>query len=279
MTAQVVVFANEKGGTGKSTLAMHLIISSLREGKKVASFDLDGRQGTLSRYLQNREEFIKQNGIPLPMPVHTRWTEEMAKIYTITGQIEKALDNFDLIVVDTPGAYNALTMTVITMADSLVTPLNDSLIDIDVLADLDENSKIKGPSQFSQVVWSARQQRMLNKKPPLNWLIVRNRLLYTKTKNSKLIEEILQALSRRIHFNICSGVSERVIYRELFLKGLTMMDCKENGLNMPMSFSAIMARQEIRTILSKVFVPDLASEKKSDLTNEKKEDKIQKISA
>ena len=90
MTAQVVVFANEKGGTGKSTLAMHLIISSLREGKKVASFDLDGRQGTLSRYLQNREEFIKQNGIPLPMPVHTRWTEEMAKIYTITGQIEKA---------------------------------------------------------------------------------------------------------------------------------------------------------------------------------------------
>lgn len=271
MTARVVVFANEKGGTGKSTLAMHLIVSYLREGKKVASFDLDGRQGTLSRYLQNREDFIKQNGIPLPMPTHTRWTEEMAKIYTLTGQIEKALNAVDLIVIDTPGSYSALTMDAIIMADSLVTPLNDSLIDIDVLADVDENSKIKGPSQFSQVVWSARQQRMLNKKPPLNWLIVRNRLLYTKTKNSKLIEEILKALSRRIHFDICSGVSERVIYRELFSKGLTMMDCKENGLNMPMSFSAIMARQEIRTILNKV--------SGTSLTNEEKENKVEQKSA
>lgn len=253
MTGKIIVFANEKGGTGKSTLAMHMIVSLLRAGKKVASFDLDARQGTLSRYIQNRQNFVTENGIPLPLPAHTSWTEDVARIYTLKGQVEKILNTVDAVVIDTPGAHSELTAQAMELADALVTPINDSLVDLDVLALVDgETLKIKGPSHFAQTVWSSRQQRMLAKKPPLNWVVVRNRLLYANSKNSKNVAGLVEALSRRIHFTIANGFSERVIYRELFLKGLTMLDCKENGLNMPLSISSLAARQEVRSLMNTI---------------------------
>jgi len=259
MKAKVIVLANEKGGTGKSTLAMHLIVSLLRSGKKVASFDLDARQGTLTRYLQNRSEFMKINGITLPVSDHTSWTEDKAKIYSFSGQIEKIADQYDAIIVDTPGAHLPLVIEAMALADVVVTPINDSLVDLDVLALVDGDTlKIKGPSQYAQAVWSARQQRMLEKRPPLSWIVVRNRISHIKSKNRMMIEELLNTLSRRIHFSIANGVSERVIYRELFLKGLTMMDCKENGLNMPLSVSSLAARQEIRSLLNNVLYGGLS---------------------
>ncbi|MBR5130550.1 MAG: AAA family ATPase [Alphaproteobacteria bacterium] len=253
MSAKIIVFANEKGGTGKSTLAMHMIVSLMRAGKKVASFDLDARQGSLTRYIENRQTFITENGVPLPIPEHTSWTDEIARIYTLKGQIEKIIHQVDAIVIDTPGSHSPLTSEAMEMADALVTPINDSLVDLDVLALVDgETLKIKGPSHFAQTVWSSRQQRMLAKKPPLNWVVVRNRMLYANSKNSKAVDMLVHALSRRIHFTISNGFSERVVYRELFLKGLTMLDCKENGLNMPMSISSLAARQEVRCLMNNI---------------------------
>lgn len=260
MTAQIIVFANEKGGTGKSTLAMHVIVGLLRMGKKVATFDLDYPQGTLTRYLENREAFLKDMGTPVPLPQHTHWDEETARIYTLRGQIEKIKNFVDIIVIDTPGSAHELTQEAMILADTLITPLNDSLIDLDVLAHIDTNTlKIKGPSHFSQKVWSTRQQRMIERKPPLNWIIVRNRLTYNKSKNAQLMMMLLNALSRRIHYTLASGVSERVVYRELFLKGLTMMDLKENGLNMPTSVSAVSGKQEIMNLIQNIFQRDLPS--------------------
>lgn len=259
MTAKIIVLANEKGGTGKSTLAMHLIVALLRSGKKVASFDLDARQGTLTRYLQNRDEFMHVNGIVLPCPTHTCWTEDKSKIFSLEGQINKIKEEFDVIVIDTPGSYAQTVIDAMTLSDVVLTPINDSLVDLDVLAHIDGDTlKIKGPSQYAQAVWTARQQRMLEKRPPLNWLVVRNRLSHVKSKNRHQIEELLNTLSRRIHFSIANGISDRVIYRELFLKGLTMMDCKENGLNMPLSVSALVARQEIRSLLNQVLSEGLS---------------------
>ena len=252
MTAHIIVLANEKGGTGKSTLAMHILVTLLRAKKNVVSFDLDAHQGTFSRYISNRKEFSQKNGIPLPIPTHIPWTEKTNQLYTLSGEIEKNSEA-DFIIIDTPGTNSDLTKQAIELADTLITPLNDSLIDLDVLTTLDQETlKIKGPSHFSQTVWGSRQQRMLKKRPSLNWIIVRNRLIYTKSKNSSLMSELLTSLSRRIHFSIADGISERVIYRELFIKGLTMMDLKENGLNMPLSFSSLTARQEIRSLVNKI---------------------------
>ncbi len=253
MTAKVIVFANEKGGTGKSTLAMHVIVGLLRMGKKVASFDLDDPQGTLSHYLTNRENFAKEMGLPLPTTTHVTWTPDKAQIYTLRGEIDKIKDTVDAIVIDTPGATSQLAQEAMVLADTLVTPLNDSLVDLDVLAQVDTDSlRIKGPSHFAQSVWSTRQQRMLERRAPLNWIVVRNRLLYSKSRNSQTMSVLLNALSRRIHYTLSTGISERVVYRELFLKGLTMMDLKENGLNMPTSVSTHAAREEVNTLIKNI---------------------------
>ena len=69
-SAHVIVVSNEKGGTGKSTICMHLAIKLLQEGFSVATFDLDGRQGTLSKYIENRKNFRMAKGIYLPTPGH-----------------------------------------------------------------------------------------------------------------------------------------------------------------------------------------------------------------
>lgn len=254
MTAKVIVFANEKGGTGKSTLAMHVIIGLLRMGKKVASFDLDYPQETLSHYIENRKSFAKSMGLPFPISTHTTWDEDKNRIYTIRGEIDKMRHEFDFIVIDTPGTTNQLSQEAMVQADILVTPINDSLVDLDVLAQVDTNTlKIKGPSHFAQIVWSTRQQRMIERRNPLQWFVVRNRLTYTKSKNAQLMTVLLNALSRRIHYTLCGGISERVVYRELFLKGLTMMDLKENGLNLPFSVSANTAKKEVIALLDSIF--------------------------
>lgn len=266
MSAQIIVFANEKGGTGKSTLAMHIIVALLRMGKKVASFDVDYPQGSLTHYVENRNAFLKEMGVPLPMPIHTYRTQEVSKIYTLQSQIDKIKDSVDYIVIDTPGSENAETQTAFLMADTLVTPLNDSLIDLDVLAQIDTNTfKIKGPSHFSQKVWAVQQQRMIERKKPLHWVIVRNRLTFSKSKNSQLMTMLLSALSRRIHYTLAQGISERVVYRELFLKGLTMMDLKENGLNMPMSTSATNSKQEVINLLQNILQMDLSTPTPRDI--------------
>jgi chromosome partitioning protein len=52
----VIVVGNEKGGSGKSTAAMHLIVALAKLDFKLGSIDLDARQSSLSRYIANRRE-------------------------------------------------------------------------------------------------------------------------------------------------------------------------------------------------------------------------------
>lgn len=253
MKAKIVVLGNEKGGTGKSTLAMHLIVAWLRAGKKVATLDLDSRQGTLSRYLENRRLFAQNNNIDLPMPEHVRINNVSNEVLFLRSQLERLGNDYDLIVLDTPGADTALTLEALFQADILITPINDSLLDLDVLGIVDgDTMRIKGPSHYAERVWSVGQKRNLMRKAPLNWIVVRNRLSPFKNKNKQTMETLLQALSERIHFKIAGSITDRVIFRELFLKGLTMMDLRENGLHMPLSMSNIAARQEVRALANQV---------------------------
>ena len=253
MAAKIVVLGNEKGGTGKSTLAMHLIVAWLREGKKVATLDLDGRQGTLSRYLENRRTFAEKNGIHLPMPDHVRMMNITNEILFLRTQLERLHNDYDVIVLDTPGTDSALTLEALFQADTLLTPINDSLVDLDVLGVVDgENMRIKGPSHYAERIWSVRQKRNLMKKAPLNWIVTRNRLSPFKNKNRAVMEGLLNSLSERVHFKVAGGITERVVFRELFLKGLTMMDLREDGLHMNLSMSNIAARQEVRALANSI---------------------------
>jgi len=248
MNAHVIVFGNEKGGTGKSTAAMHVIAALLDHGLNVGSIDLDLRQGTLSRYVENRTRSERL----LKSPDHVRVAED-------NGHFEDAFERLnsaeDIVVIDTPGHDTPLGRLAHSYADTLVTPLNDSFIDLDVLARVDgQKLEIERPSHYAETVWKQRQLKAMQKKGAhVDWIVMRNRLSHLDARNKRDMEKLLAQLTKRIGCRVVTGFGERVIYRELFLKGLTMMDMKGEELSM----SHLSARQEVRNLVEAMNLPCL----------------------
>lgn len=258
---RIIVIGNEKGGTGKSTLAMHLIVWFLRQGKLVASVDLDGRQGTLTHYIQNRAAYASARGIELGLPEHLTVTvrdnpteqERIEDERAFAEQLEKLRSENDIVVIDTAGADSFLFRAAHSAADILITPLNDSLVDLDVLAKVEpESLTVKAPGHYAQTVWQARQKRAAKKMPQTRWFVLRNRVMHVSTRNEKVIWKLLQALGSRINFVPLAGLGERIIYRELFLKGLTLLDVGQSKAGVSLAMAHVTARQELRRILQAI---------------------------
>ena len=250
-TPRIIVFGNEKGGTGKSTLAMHLAVALLNRGMKVATIDLDARQGTLSRYIANRRLFAQRSGNPVPMPEHLAL--DMSPHQIVEQDLAAALSHTtccDAVVVDTPGYDSQLSQAGHGYADVLVTPINDSLIDLDVIAHVDPHKQtINRPSHYAERVWKAKQARAKRDGGSMDWVVVRNRLGQLDARNKKLMARLVADLSKRIGFRVAEGIHERVIYRELFLDGLTAEDLATLSGRREAAMSHVAARQEIRNLM------------------------------
>lgn len=256
---RILVVGNTKGGTGKSTVAMHLLVGLMREGLRCGVLDLDGRQGTLSRYLENRTCTAAVTGDALSLPAkHTSLHD--AAVADPVAAVEEALAGMqgcEVVVVDTPGSDTPLCRAGHAMADVLVTPLNDSLIDLDVLARLDIDSGSMTPSHYADAVWDSRKRRAARGTPDTKkavaWLVMRNRLGHVEAHNKKQMEEVLRRLSKRLGFTVIPGFGERVIFRQLFLEGLTMLDLRERAPSGGgFTLSHVAARQEVRRLLEAV---------------------------
>jgi chromosome partitioning protein len=144
------------------------------------------------------------------------------------------------------------------MADTLITPLNDSFIDFDLLAKIKSDGiTVQGPSVYSEMVWSARQLRAEAGLAPLDWIVVRNRLGTQNMINKQKMADAIAVLSKRIGFRIAPGFGERVIFRELFPRGLTLLDLKDLGIN-KLSMSNIAARQELRELVKALKLPNVS---------------------
>lgn len=255
-SAHVVVIGNEKGGTGKSTIAMHMATAFANAGGKVGIIDLDPRQRSVSRYVENRNETIRRTGIALPTPT----------VYPLTGDgIEDlaeiavaAIRQEDLLIIDTPGAATELSRAGHVFADSLITPMNDSFIDLDVLGRVDpETLKVLHPSHYAELVWDTRKERARQGRKPLQWFVLRNRLSNLDARNKRAMETAIAALAARIGFTPVAGLGERVIYRELFLSGLTLLDLRTPGIDIGMSVSHVAARQELRLLFRSIGFADI----------------------
>lgn len=257
--AHVVVVGNEKGGSGKSTTAMHIISALLRENVQVASIDLDARQGTLSRYFENRKNYIERTGAPLRVPEHfavaraaldTLGAARAAEEQALGGLIESLIADFDYLVIDTPGSDTHLSRLGHSYADTLLTPMNDSFVDLDLLARVDpETLKVRGPSIYADMVWEIRKQRMERDRGRMDWVVMRNRVNASNARISKDVDSVLEPLARRLGFRLASGFSERMIFRELFLDGITLLDLRDLGATFRWSFSHVAARNELRAML------------------------------
>jgi chromosome partitioning protein len=264
----IVVLGNEKGGSGKSTTTMHLIVALLHDGYKVGSIDLDARQGTLSRYVENRRELARSEGLKLLLPEHRavlRSTLDSAAAGREDEAVRLAaaladLAGCDFVVIDTPGSDNSLSRLGHARADTLITPLNDSFLDLDLLARLDGTGKrIKGPSLYAEMVWDQRKQRALADGGSIDWIVMRNRLSSLDARNKRQIGRLLDDLARRIGFRQAPGFTERVVFRELFPRGLTLLDLRQGEAGVALSMSHVAARQEVRALLAAIGLPEAAA--------------------
>jgi chromosome partitioning protein len=258
--AHIIVVGNEKGGTGKSTLSMHLIVSLLYRNLSVGSLDLDARQATLTRYLENRKARNAKDGLDLLCPDHLAippTVDQAADEAKLLSAIEEMSSRHDVLVLDTPGSDHYLSRLGHSFATTLVTPLNDSLIDLDVLAHVDPTTlKIKEPSLYAELVWDTKKRRaMRGEKAMVDWIVVRNRLSSLDARNKRGMADLLEDLAKRIGFRLLPGLGERVIYRSMFLEGLTLLDLRHPKLANRLSMSEVAARQELRTLVEGIFPP------------------------
>ena len=258
--ARVVVLGNEKGGSGKSTAAMHLIVGLLRQGLKVASIDVDARQATLSRYVDNRRTRAAAKGLDLPTPEHrTVKRSELSGPAAQDDERARFIEAFaplvaanDVVVIDTPGSDNFLSRFAHSFADTLITPMNDSFIDLDLLAKVDADSlKIERVSLYSEMVWEQRKRRAMRDGGSIDWIVMRNRLASHDARNKRNVGDVLQRLAKRIGFRLAPGFGDRVVFRELFLGGLTLLDLKHAG-GPSLTMSQLAARQEVRDLIAAV---------------------------
>ena len=259
----VIVFGNEKGGTGKSTTAMHVIVGLLREGYRVGAIDLDARQGTLTRYLDNRRIYAVRQALQLPQPLYrTVGRSELSDRFAAEEEERDrlargmaALSDCDYIVLDTPGSDNHLSREGHSHADILITPLNDSFVDLDLLGRIDLNTyKMLAPSKYSEMVWEQKKRRMQRGEGSIDWIVMRNRLASLDSRNKRNMDQALNDLSRRLGMRLATGFSERVIFRELFLKGLTLLDLRDEGTDVTLTMSHVAALQEVRNLLRAIGV-------------------------
>ena len=264
-----IVLGNEKGGSGKSTTSIHIIVSLLRDGYRVGAMDLDARQGTLAGTLSARQAFVESKGVNLPLP-------EFRPVYRSERDIRQEAEaeereRFDeaaiqliemgaeIIVVDCPGTDNFLSRYGHSFADTLITPINDSFIDFSMLAKVEpDNHDIIRPSIYSEMVWEARKNRFNRDRGKIDWIVMRNRLAAVEARNKRDVGETLEALAKRIGFRTLKGFGERVIFRELYLLGLTLMDVREANVGIAMGLSHIAARNEVRALISAIKLPAAA---------------------
>ncbi len=267
--AHIIVVGNEKGGSGKSTTCMHVATALARQGLRVGALDLDLRQKSFGRYVENRRAYLARAGLTLATPDYrdlpdqddaTLQPGENPYDARLSAAVASLDPVSDFIVIDCPGSHTRLSQVAHSLADTLITPLNDSFVDFDLLARTDpETGKVKGPSIYAEMVWNARQLRAQAGLRPIDWIVLRNRLGAQQMHNKKKVGAALEELSKRIGFRVIPGFSERVIFRELFPRGITLLDLKDTGVD-HLNISNIAARQEVRDLMRELRLPGVTPE-------------------
>lgn len=258
---RVIVVANEKGGSGKSTVAIHLAVALLRVGESVATIDLDARQRSFTHYIDNRLAWSRQRSTALPTPTHICFDEdrefvtaenEAAGRAAFENALATLAENHSYIIADTPGHNHYLTRLAHERADTLITPLNDSFVDLDVLGHVDaESFVVTGMSHYAELVVETSRARQALGKPAIDWIVLRNRLSTLSSRNKRFVGQALSELSGRLGFRCAEGFAERVVFREFYPRGLTAIDdLDELTLGTRPTLSHVTAQLEVQNLVA-----------------------------
>jgi chromosome partitioning protein len=243
-------------------------VGLLRLGYKVGTIDLDSHQGTLTAYVKNRWRAMHgasaEFALPMPEHIHLDRVEgldlaasRVEEIGRVEGALAELSGHNDFVVVDTPGSDRFMSIVGHSHADTLVTPMNDSFVDLDLLAKIDPQSlQMTAPSVYTDMVWDLRRQREKKDGRSIRWFVLRNRLNALDSRNKREVGLLLDRLQGPLGYTLLPGFAERVVYRELFLKGLTLLDLRD-GDGPVLSLPHINARQEVRSLV-RAILPDKA---------------------
>ncbi len=231
----VIVVGNEKGGSGKTTLAMHIAVALMKSGQRLATIDLDSRQRTLTHYIENRRAWARRCHVDLELPTHftiayaegARVEENEAAEFAGFDKAVAAIEHcHDFVVIDTPPHDSYLMRLAHSVTDTLVTPLNDSFLDLDVLAKIDPVTfAVTGASHYAGLVREMRRHRRSVDGDLTDWVVVRNRISSPSGSSTRpVLCDILQELALEVGFRVATGFHERPVYRDLFPRGLTALD-------------------------------------------------------
>ena len=269
--AHVIVIGNEKGGSGKSTTAMHIFVALARAGFQVGAIDLDTRQKSFFRYLENRrrkkeKENYTDRQVPMPLMCEVQISDnidrdiaEQEELERFTNAVQEMYTTCDFIIIDCPGTDSYLSRLGHAAADKIITPMNDSFIDFDLLAHYDpDTEEVIGPSLYADMVWECRKLRSESQLPPLDWIVMRNRYNPQLDRAKFSVTGPLKKLSQRIGFRVAAGFAERMIYRDLFLAGLTVLDV-DNPPDEEGKANYTAARLEIGELISQLELPGYQS--------------------
>lgn len=269
--AKVIVLGNEKGGSGKTTICIHLVIALCKLGFRVATIDIDCYQQSLGNYLTRRNKTAEKYKIPLCQPEHftipynhkddTAASRQAAE-GALIGIIEQRSNDFDFIVIDTPGSHTHLNRLAHSYADHVITPVNDSYVDIMMLGQTEQNDPSRViPGLYSAMFFEQRLKRASRDRQKVDWVVAINRTSATKNiRNSAQISSEIKNFSKKMGFRIGSGLGDRVIFKELYPLGLTLYD-REKSLkqekSLKISPSLLAARQEMRHLLNSLQITEI----------------------
>ena len=263
-SAHIIVVGNEKGGSGKSTVAMHIAVALIKSGQSVATIDLDSRQRSFTHYIGNRRKWAEHVGRDLQIPEHlcvgeSDYPKDAAGCEAFADAVDALAQSHSFMVIDTPGHNNDLSRLAHSLADTLITPLNDSFVDFDVFGTVDpETFGLTGTSHYSQMVEEARRQRQHLDGVVPDWIVLRNRLSTLGSRNKRFVGEALRELSEKLNFRCIEGLAERVIFREFYPRGLTAVDeLNEITLGTRPTMSHVTARLEMESLLNAMLLGDL----------------------
>ena len=231
-----------------------LATALLHRGASVAVIDLDLRQQSMGHFFRSRAAWLASSGANLPMPIAPSLGDDSLEAFEAAIA---AVAEADYVLIDTPGGDTPLSRAAHALADVIVTPMNDSFVDFDLLGEVNPVTlEVIRPSLYSETVWDSRKRRMAADRASIDWVVLRNRLAPSEARNRKRLDERVQALSRRAGFRVGPGLRDRVIYRELFPFGLTVADLSPSVRPVEVSLSHIAARQELRSLMSAIGLDD-----------------------
>jgi chromosome partitioning protein len=194
MPGLIITVAQQKGGSGKTTVAAHLAVAFTRAGKSVGLLDVDP-QGSLGEWFERREQTLGEEDVGLAFRTASGWGARR--------EAKQLARDFDIVVVDTPPKSDLEIRPAIEMADLVAVPVQPTPVDL----------------------WATAPTLQMAAKEGVPSVIVINRVI----SRALLTAEIIAAAAELGHALAETHLGNRVAYPQSMGEGRTVLETAPGG--------------------------------------------------